>query len=88
MVSNRVAHIVVKELEGSLNFCEDHATVHRKLKMAIEVINTLVQQIDEMRSRPLTDGEMQQLLQKAMKVENKEHWKTYCRLIEKEHGIN
>ncbi len=88
MVSNRVAHIVVKELEASLNFCEDHATVHRKLKMAIEVINTLVQQIDEMRSRPLTDGEMQQLLQKAMKVEDKEHWKTYCRLIEKEHGIN
>ncbi len=88
MVSNKVANDAVKELKASLGFLEDHATVHKKLKLAIDVINSLVEQIDEMRSRPLTDSEMYQLLQKAIKVEDKEHWKTYCRLIEKEHGIN
>ena len=88
MVSNKMANDAVKELEASLGFCEDHATIHKKLKLAIDVINSLVEQIDEMRSRPLTDSEMFQLLQKAMKSEEKEHWKTYCRLIEKEHGIN
>ena len=88
MVSNKLANDCVKELKASLGFCEDHGTVHRKLKMAIDVINSLTEQIDDMRSRPLTDAEMYQLLQKALKVEDKEYWKTYCRLIEKEHGIN
>lgn len=88
MVSNKMANDAVKELEASIGFCEDHATIHKKLKLAIDVINSLVEQIDEMRSRPLTDSEMYQLLQKSMKVENAEHWKVFCRLIEKEHGIN
>jgi hypothetical protein len=88
MVSNKLANDCVKELKASLNFVEDHSTVHRKLKMAIDVINSLTEQIDDMRSRPLTDSEMYQLLQKALKVEDKEYWKVYCRLIEKEHGIN
>jgi len=88
MVSNKMANDAIKELEASLGFCEDHATIHKKLRLAIDVINSLVEQIDEMRSRPLTDSEMYQLLQKSMKVENAEHWKVFCRLIEKEHGIN
>lgn len=88
MVSNKLANDCVKELEASLGYCEDHGTIHRKLKMAIDVINSLTEQIDDMRSRPLTDSEMYQLLQKALKVEDKEYWKVYCRLIEKEHGIN
>jgi len=88
MVSNKMANDAVKELQASIGFCEDHGTIQRKIKIAIEVINSLVQQIDDMRSRPLTDSEMYQLLQKSMKGENKEHWKVFCRLIEKEHGIN
>lgn len=87
MVSNKLANDAIKELEESIKYCQDHGTIQRKFKMAIDVIKSLTEQIDDMRSRPLTDSEMYQLLQKALKVEDKEYWKVYCRLIEKEHGI-